>query len=110
MEMLSAMGNGYHTTLEVCREHIDDANAAITVLHNTLNAFAEFYVDVTDNVFSRRASLSHNEYVNLFNSAMETLHDVSQLLANAKALAVGASLIAAGANSDEDMNDNQEVR
>lgn len=109
MTSISAMNNGYNTTLEVCREHIDDATAAIVAVKNMLNAFAESYVDVTDHVFTRRASLSHNEYVTLFNSTIESLQDVSQLLVTAKALCAGAQLIS-DSDSASDSDNNEEVR
>lgn len=109
MTSISAMNNGYNTTLEVCREHIDDATAAIVAVKNILNAFAESYVDVTDTIFNRRSSLSHNAYVNLFNSTIESLQDVSQLLVTARALCTGAQLIS-DSDSASDSDNNEEVR
>ena len=90
---------GYATTLDACREHIDDAVAAITAVRNMLNAFCESYVDVKTDVFIRRASLSHGQYSTIFNATMDVLHDASSMLRTAKALSVGADLIATNAIS-----------
>lgn len=93
MTAITASMNGYTDTLAICREHIEDASAAIVAMKNMLNAFCESYVDVKTDVFSRRASVSHNEFVNIFNATMETLHDTANLLSVANGLVVGASMI-----------------
>lgn len=85
---------GYNTTLNACTEHIDDVSAAVASVKNILSAFCESYVDVTSDVFSRRAAVSHNEFVNIFNASIEALCDVYQLLGTAKALVAGAAMIA----------------
>lgn len=93
MTAISASTNGYTDTLTICREHIDDANAAIVAVKNMLNAFCECYIDVKTDVFSRRAAVSHNEFVSIFNTTMEALYDASNLLSVANGLAAGACLI-----------------
>lgn len=100
MNILNASKNGYIDTLTICREHIDDANAAIAAVKNILNAFCESYVDVKTDVFGRRAAVSHNEFVNIFNSTMESLHDVSNLLTVANGLAAGAMMIVKSENEN----------
>lgn len=103
MNAISASTNGYTDTLTICREHIDDANAAIVAVKNMLNAFCECYVDVKTDVFSRRAAVSHNEFVNIFNSTMESLHDASNLLNIANGLAAGACMILESENETKEV-------
>lgn len=96
---ITASHNGYTTTLNVCREHIDDACAMLNSVHGMLNSFAEQYIDVNAETFARRAAVSQGQYARAFNTAMESLYDTVQLLSTAKALAVGADLIATNAIS-----------
>ena len=103
MTAINASTNGYTDTLTICREHIDDANAAIVAVKNMLNAFCESYVDVTTDVFCRRASVSHNEFVNIFNSTIESLHDASNLLNVANGLTAGACMILESENETKEV-------
>lgn len=90
---------GYATTLKACREHIEDAAAAVDAIHTIINSFADFYVDVPGDVFCRRAVVSHEQFTSLFTIAASFLHDASGLLRTAKALSVGADMIIASSDT-----------
>lgn len=94
--------NSYTTTVALCREHIEDATAMLLAAKNALCAFSDQYVDVPDDVFARRAAVSHNQFINALCSAIEAIHDASEVLSTAKALAIGAVSLNQGAVQKED--------
>lgn len=106
MTQLHTPASEYETTLRICLEHIDDARAVVISAKNMLNAFAEGYLDVSDEVFIRRANLAHNIFSDSANTTIDALDNSVQILSIASALVRGAAIsktqeIMSGETSEE---------